>query len=70
MVDISEIIKNSIDDNLKSFVNEITNKPDKDESEMEIQTRIYKTLMNYSALLLENYHHALKSELANHDIEI
>ncbi|MFV0520070.1 MAG: hypothetical protein ACK5LY_07320 [Lachnospirales bacterium] len=69
MIDIYELLSASNTENLNTFLEEVKNKSD-DESELESKIRVQKALIRYSGLLIENYHNALKTELAKHDIEI
>lgn len=67
MINVNEIIRSTMDKNLKSFLDIDRTQP---YSEEESQTRIYKALLEYSSLLLEGYHNALKVALAQHGIDI
>jgi len=68
LINVHKITKSAIDENLKNFITTVTNKPSK--NDFESQKHIYKALMDFSCLLLEKYHEALKTELAKHNIEI
>ena len=68
MIDINKITASAIDENLKRFIDVEKSTPSKNGFESE--ARIYKALMDFSRLLLKNYHEALKAELAKYDINI
>ncbi|WP_313132592.1 hypothetical protein [Anaerocolumna sp.] len=68
VINVSGIVVSSIDDNLKSFMDEV--KRDTHVSSDGSSERVYKALINYSTLLLEKYHNALKDELSKHGIDI
>lgn len=68
MIDIDKISASAIDENIRKFLDTLTNTPSKDD--LESQSRVYKALMDYSRLLLEKYHEALKAELAKYNINI
>ncbi|NLT94829.1 MAG: hypothetical protein GXW85_04735 [Clostridia bacterium] len=68
MIDVNKMSVSAIDENLKKFIEVVTKNPSQNDFESEV--RVYKALMNYSCLLLEKYHEALKSELAKYNIDI
>jgi len=68
LIDINKITTSAIDENLRRFIDVDTNAPSK--NDFETEARIYKALMDFSRLLLKNYHEALKAELAKYDINI
>ncbi len=68
MIDIQEIINESIEENLREFTLETSSNPSKTTDESQV--RVYKALLKYSGLLLDKYHESLKSELSKHGIDL
>jgi hypothetical protein len=67
MININEIIVSSVNENVDKVIAE-SKASANDETSNEV--RVYKALMDYSGLILNKYHEALKAELANHGIHI
>ena len=68
MISINEIVISAVDDNLEKFINYAASNPSQNEAQSIAVT--YEALMNFSKLLLEKYHLALKDELSKHGIEL
>lgn len=68
MINIDKLISDAVDQNLDNFVTKVKENPDL--NVISSQARIYEALMNFSSLLLKEYHEELKKELAKKNIEI
>lgn len=70
-MDISKIICESLDESMKEVADgKFKNYCNVDDEEVSESGKQNAMLMNYSAILLRNYHNELKQILANQGIDI